>query len=325
MIRKKTTPRPAWATGLAALMPTRAKNATAAVTEDRHRGPRRMRRGGVRRRLRAAAASLLALAILSLGLSAPAHADGASLTFVYESSIDTTPVGGGPGTPLRIFYTFDTSLAPGSGSFGTSETLASYGPLDRMIVMVGDQCVALSGAGTEITVFNNAGTTSVEDSYDVRAFGPATAGKTLFGLNLRFARFLLVDSEATMFTDTSLPTTPTFGGAAEFQQATVDLVDQTGFPVRLRVDDFSPFFLSVYDPVAQIETFKSVALGLDKGLSTALLVPLEKAIGYLSDASTSNDRKAIQELQTFIAKANAAGLTKVALKMRSLIDSLPVC
>jgi hypothetical protein len=109
-----------------------------------------------------------------------------------------------------------------------------------MIVMVGDQCVALSGAGTEITVFNNAGTTFAEDSYDVRAFAPATDNKTLFGLNIRLAKFLLVDNEATMFTDTTLPTTEAFVGAADSQQTTIDLLDQTGFPVRLRVDDFAP-------------------------------------------------------------------------------------
>jgi hypothetical protein len=79
--------------------------------------------------------------------------------------------------------------------------------------------------------------------------------------------------------------------------------------------------------VAQLESYKSAieTLGPNTGLTTSLRIPLEKAIGYLSDASTSNDGKAIQELRTFIAKANAAGLTKLALRMRNVIDSLPVC
>lgn len=75
----------------------------------------------------------------------------------------------------------------------SSETTASYGPLDRVIVEFGGQCATTSVPGTGISVFNDAGTSFVEDSYTVRADVPATAGKTLFDLDLRNIDFNLID------------------------------------------------------------------------------------------------------------------------------------
>jgi hypothetical protein len=42
---------------------------------------------------------------------APNTATAVSTTFKFATSIDTTLVGGGPGTPLKVTYTLDSELA----------------------------------------------------------------------------------------------------------------------------------------------------------------------------------------------------------------------
>ena len=107
--------------------------------------------------------------------------------------------------------------ANGSGPFGTNDTGGSYGPL-TMQIQLGNETVSASGGG--ITVFNNAGPSSSEDGYDVRP--SQTFNKQLFGRNLRFFRFLLVDDSGTMFTNTDLPLSPAFAAIAGFQQTELD-------------------------------------------------------------------------------------------------------
>ena len=309
--------------------PARTESATGAKA-GRHRIRRRSTRADVRRRLRATGASVLALSTLSLGFGAPAQGAPSVVEFQYTTTIDATPAGGAPDAPVRITYRFDTGLAPGGEP---SETFAAYGPLNRVIVQIGDQCVALSGAGTEITVFNDAGNTP-EDSYDVRADAPATTGKSLFGLEFRFFRFLLVDPGATMFADTSLPSTPAFAAGAGFQQIQFNLMDGRR-RVNLAATDVAPGELRSFDPLAAIASIRAQvqATNLNHGHKTALQNPLEKAAGYLSDGKKADAGKAIKELQKFtshvlalpgsaISESDRANLTRAA---RATIASLPTC
>ncbi|MBB6404741.1 hypothetical protein HNP00_002057 [Arthrobacter sp. AZCC_0090] len=75
-------------------------------------------------------------------------------------------------------YQFNPDLAPGSGPFGPSDHDASYGPLDRLIVEVGDQCTGMSGPGMVITVFNDAGTTFVRRFSRRTGAGTGTGAST---------------------------------------------------------------------------------------------------------------------------------------------------
>lgn len=282
-------------------------------------------------RLRAVVAGILAVSVLSLGFSAPAHAvDPSILEFQYTTRIDATPLGGAANTRVNITYRFDRALAPGQ----QSDTLAAYGPLDRVIVQIGDQCVALSGPGTEINVLNNAGNEPVQDSYDVRADIPATTGTSMFGLDFQFFRFLLYDTEAAMFTDTSLPLTPGFADAAVFEQIQFDFLRNRRV-VSLASTDSAPGALRVFDPVTDIGFIKDQVnvTNVSTGVKTALLAPLDKAIDYLSDDKTSNDAMAAKEIQKFRALVNALPsniistsdvviLTRFADKR---IASLPTC
>jgi hypothetical protein len=283
-----------------------------------------------RPQLRALVAALLAMSVLCLGFSAPARAaDPSVIEFQYTTKIDATPVGGAADTSVHITYRFNTGLAPGE----ESDTFASYGPLDRVIVQIGDQCVALSGPGTEISVFNNAGNTP-EDAYDVRAGVPATTGTSMFGLEFEFFRFLLHDPEATMFTDTSLPSTTGFADAADFEQINFDFLRDRR-QVSLVSTDSVPGALRIFDPVTDIGFIKDQvqATNVNTGVKAALVAPLDKAIGYLSDDKLSNDAMAAKEIQKFrdlvnalpgnvISTSDAVLLTRYADKR---LSSLPTC
>lgn len=129
------------------------------------------------------------------------------LTFQFATTMDTTPYGGTPDTPLRVIYTFDPALPDGSGPGGWG----TYGPLTIMQIQLGNQIVWGSGGG--ISVFNNSVTGS--DSCEVLA---DTVVGQLFGRELSHFRFVLVDQEQAMFNDTSLPLSPGFAALADFQQ-----------------------------------------------------------------------------------------------------------
>lgn len=249
--------------------------------------------------------------------------------------MDTTEVGGGPYTPLRITYQFDPSLAPGSGASGSGERYTSYGPLDRTVIEISGQCVVVSGSGTEIIVFNNAGTTFVEDSYAVTAASPATTGKTLFGLDLDLVLFVLIDPDRTMFTDTSLPTNVQFAQDAEGQQTSILLADPASGRDKLLFSDFPFAQLLAYSPdeIMAGLSEKIGSLHLNPGISNSLTTTLSKVVGYSSGSSTKDRQKAKQELQRFINQvsglqgnvikdADANSLIGSASKW---IDTMPAC
>jgi hypothetical protein len=329
MIRKSTRP-PALAT---------PAHGVPSPNEGRRRDARQSRRPRARRRLRATATSLLALATLSLGVSAPARAQTApAISFQYTTTIDTTDAGGGPGTPLIITYRFDPNLAPGSGGGGPEEGVADYGPLDRVTVQLGDQCVAQSTTGS-IGVFNGPNSLFVEDSYVVSWQPAPSAGPSLFGMDLRLAQVVLIDRNSAMFNSTALPTTPDFSVAAPEQQTDILLFN----PGTHRfVDLFAGgapgglgYFIDPADRILDIQA-QVLAADLNNGLKTALQNALQKARDYLTDASKSNDGMAAKELQKFIdqvnalpgnviAKADAVRLTKIAAKTIFTISQVPPC
>jgi hypothetical protein len=248
------------------------------------------------------------------GLSAPAHAapvpppDPSLIAFQLTTTIDTTSVGGGPDTPMRIIYRFNPTLAPGSGG-NLSETAADYGPLERVIVEVGDQCAAMSGPGTSIAVFNNAGTTVVEDSYAVTASTPFGSPRPpkLFGLDIKLVQFVLVDNERTMFSNTSLPTTFAFGDQADAVQLTLLLFNPTTQRVVSLIESDAPFQLSPYFVQVPVEALRDALseLTLSTGVRNALNGPLDKAIGYLNTFTRDSLQKAAKEFELFIKQVEA--------------------
>src|SRR5262245_46319909 len=61
------------------------------------------------------------------------------LTFVFRTTIDATPAGGAPNTPLTVTYTFDPDLR---SQYGSANPLLSgyYGPI-HMVVQLGNESV----------------------------------------------------------------------------------------------------------------------------------------------------------------------------------------
>jgi hypothetical protein len=279
-------------------------------------------------------------AIAVAGITVPAQAVTAGpVTFQFRTLLDASPVGGSAVTPLRIIYQYDPGLSPGSGPFGSSGdgTYESYGPLNKMIVELGDQCVAVSGNGTSTTVFNNAGGT--EDSFDIRADGAAVDGKTLYKRSIRFMGFLLVDGGGTMLNSTALPTSPVFVEESDFQQTSVEVVDSSG--VRTSLEASAPYFLTSYDPVGYIgavidQINDEIPTGgqVTTDLKTKLIAPLQRASKLLADGLLvkKNNANARGSLDDFIklvhsnrnrlGASNADSLTSNA---QAIIAVLPAC
>lgn len=159
------------------------------------------------------------------------------VTFRFDTSMDTSVVGGAPGTPLAVVYTFDSESANGTGGVIGGEGSGSYGPL-TMQIRLGDQVVSAVGGG--IYMWDNTGDHT--DGYDVRpGSGPESFTGQLFGLSISFFRFLVVDTDQTMFNGTvlplPLPLTPCFVAAADFQQTGFDLFNDE-LSVSVGVNEF---------------------------------------------------------------------------------------
>ena len=293
-----------------------------------------------RRQTTATSIFAITTSLVFAGLSAPAHAapaptaDPPLIAFGFSTVIDTTSVGGSPDTPVQIIYRFSPTLTPVPDSTEMSD---DYGPLEKVIVEIGDQCAAMSGPGTSLSVFDDAGTSSLDDAYDVRADIPATTGETLFGLDLIFFRFILVDPQLAMFSDTSLPTTTLFAGDADYQGLDFDLYDPvTREEVRLTGQQEEPFQLSPYVVQTPVDGLRESLseLTLTNGVRTALNKPLDKASGYLDALTQDSLLKARKEFQLFIKQVEAFrdngidGATAdhlIALTSMHLEESLPKC
>lgn len=285
----------------------------------------------------AAALSVATLVALA-GISAPAHAvtGDAPVTLQFRTSLNASQVGGSTVTPFRIIYQYSPDLAPGSGPFGSSDdgTYDSYGPLNKMIVELGDQCLALSGDGTSTTVFNNSSGSGTEDSIDVRADGAAVAGKAFYGHNLQFLRFLLVDEGGTMFSSTALPTSPLFADQSDYQQTEVDLLltgDDSAFLV-----DSGPYSLNTYDPVSLIGAIIDEINGsqVTADLKTKLKDPLQHAStllvnGLLTQKNNVQARAALDDFIKLVhSNRNKLGATtadSLTFDAQNVRAQLPAC
>lgn len=179
--------------------------------------------------------------------------------FQFNTTVDATELGGGSATPLLVTYTFDSTLPDGSGPTGpVDSTCGSYGPL-FMQIQLGNEIVTASGGG--ISVFDNAGTSIVEDSYDVRPDDYMFSGQ-LLGRDINFFRLLIVDSDRTMFSSTTLPLMPGFATAGDYQQTEFDFADGSYLAVEefpdTPLDQRMPFTLTI---VPEPSTFTLLALG----------------------------------------------------------------
>src|SRR5687767_11240283 len=115
------------------------------------------------------------LGLIGAGLAVPFP-----ITFEFRSLIDTTEVGGGPGAPISVIYTFDST--DGSVSF--------------MRISIASEII--TGSGGSISVGNNQGSGGHEDAYDVR---PAVFSGPIFGVTPVLFRILLGDIDGDMFTN----------------------------------------------------------------------------------------------------------------------------
>lgn len=278
--------------------------------------------------------TLFAAILFALATAPPGTAATTLVSFQFTTYVDATAVGGSPTTPLRITYQFDPALAPGSGGFGAGDNFASYGPLESMILEVGTECVAVRGDGTDITVFDDAGTTFVEDSYVVSAGGASLAGRTLFGGPLESFRILLADNERTMFSDTSLPTSNAFAEVADYQQTSVELTDPKKRSIYLDAGD-APFQLSSIDLSGNIAEL----IGDVKALPTSsiviekLVAPLEKARtlteGTLTQKSVKQAREALDEFRKLVrTNRNSLGqpaADQLTSSSQAISDQIPAC
>lgn len=286
--------------------------------------PRNTNSPATRRSLRTPAVSLLVLVTLSAGFSTPAHAD--PISFQNTTVIDATPAGGAADTPLRVTYTFDSDLPPSNGD---GVTYSAYEPI-RMIVELGDECAAISGAGASIDVLNDAGDPA-SDSYGIVAVDPATNGKTLYGRQIEIIQVVLIDFDSTMFSDTSLPTSADFAASADLSQILIQLeVDLGG--ILLFGEGAVQF--SAYDPEGTLAAIQESVAGmqLNVGVEQSLQIRLTKAAGYFNGTSKSND-KAEQQLRAFIAQVQGLSGKEIAsgdaadliAAATNLIDQLPAC
>lgn len=250
------------------------------------------------------------------------------VSFQYRTTFDATSVGGKALTPGRLIYTFDSDLAPGSGLLGSGPGFSSYGPLSQMFLEVGNRCVTVSGPGTAITVFDDSGN-PLKDLYEVRAdisLG-ATTSSRLFGLDLDFLQFLLIDTDTTMFATTALPLTPDFADLAERQQVVLRLIDPFTFETFFVTPD-SGFAVSFHRPVESLEALLAEVDGLDvsASLKQNLTSRLQSALDVLTDASTSNDGDAASHLERFIQLVEAQAGKKIpaAIADQLIADALDV-
>ncbi|WP_156810619.1 FIMAH domain-containing protein [Arthrobacter sp. FB24] len=229
---------------------------------------------------------------------------------------------------MRVTYTFDSDLPPTNGD---GVIYSAYEPI-HMIVELGDDCAAMSGSGASIDVLNGTGEPP-SDSYAVSTVDPATAGKTLAGLQIQAVQFVLVDDDTTMFSDVSLPTSADFAASADFSQTLIQLTgDRRGI---LLFAERVPFQFSAYDPAGTLAALQeSVAsMQLNAGVKTSLQNRLTKVAGYIDGTSSKSNAKAEQELRGFIAQVqglSGKGLTPAQAahliqQATSLIDQLPAC
>jgi hypothetical protein len=185
--------------------------------------------------------------LLLLVVTPPTVAAQSAITFQFDTTIDATPAGGPPEAPIRATFSFDPNLAPGSGQFMSTPSAESYGPI-TMTLQVGSESVSASGPGNVIGigVFDNAGTTFLEDGYGVQSSQGSTYVGQLFGYDVEMIDIHIIDSDLDMFGGTALPLTPEFASRADQTYVQILLIDAFGNGVFLsNFGENRPFSLTI--------------------------------------------------------------------------------
>jgi hypothetical protein len=185
--------------------------------------------------------------LLSFGLLISSVSQAALLTFRFETTMDTTAYGGAANTPLSVLYTFDSTAPNGSGPGAVDSTSGSYAMLN-LEIRLGDQFTSASGAGMSngISLFNDTGP-YIEDGYEALSVGPFSG--QIFGRDIHYFVFQLTDKNHTMFSDTSLPLSPDFAAAADYQHVGFYFPDLTSFSLvefaAMPAEQRTPFTLNL--------------------------------------------------------------------------------
>lgn len=166
------------------------------------------------------------LALLTVLVSAASYA--APLTFQFDTTIDTSPLGGAVATPLTVTYTFDPALM-GPPDGGT------YGPLSFLQLRLGNETVS----GFELATIWVSDSPEGPDSYTIYATLPLTS-VDFFGTTLRYFGISMEDPDGTMFSSGALPLSASFATAADFQQTLLQFDQES-----LAADPQTPFTLTV--------------------------------------------------------------------------------
>lgn len=199
---------------------------------------------------------LLVLALyVGAALAVPDYALAADArTFVYRTLIDATPVGGEPNTPLKVTYSFPANLVadPVADEYDPHLQFgATYLPITLTIEIDGQSVEATEE--TSINVMNDGGL----DAYDVRVAnfdilygGPGVVDGTLYGMEVSFFYFQVIDSTGTMLQNAHLPLSANFASRADRSATGIELFDPaTGEFVFLLGTDvpeaITPFSLEV--------------------------------------------------------------------------------
>ena len=201
----------------------------------------------------------LAYAMGIVLLAVPSGVQAVPITFLFQSTIDASKLGGAANAPFSVEYTFDSGLSNGSGPGGVAGT---YGPVSGTL-SVGSESVTFGGSDAFITVGNNFGG---EDRYDVRANGFAPFTGTLFGFSLFFFNFTIIDDSLNMLADDSLPTSPAFALLGDHAQMRVEAPDCPDHCLFTQVNRASEFSLTSVPAPATLPLFVS-GLGMMSWLS----------------------------------------------------------
>jgi len=140
------------------------------------------------------------------------QANAVPITFTYQTTIDTSSVGGDVEN-LTAIYTFDSFLAAGTGPAGdTGTTKADYGPI-TMDLWVGSDLVVVTPVGGNpnngIKVSNKDAGLG-QDQYKVEVKDPDDFLGDILGHTVLSFEIQIKDAQGTMFDNTDLPLNTSF-------------------------------------------------------------------------------------------------------------------